>query len=138
MPLNEMPLSTHIALYNDYAIDVPHEILSTWVGEAARMEARIAELEEQIDTQQGLRGLLERVAKAERDAAKYFQWHEDQLAATKKAERERDEAMQNDRRLRRMLDADTLYKRVRVAEDEAQEARRERDEALERGACDGG
>lgn len=113
MPLDELPLSTHIALYNDYVINVPHEILSTWVGEAAQTEARLAELEEQIDTQQGLRELLERV---------------------EKAERERDEAVQNDRRLRRMLDADTLYRRACVTEDEAQEARRERDEAL-KGKC---
>ena len=50
----------------------------------------------------------------------------------KRVRRGRDEAVQNDKRLRRMLAADTLYKRARVAEDEVQEARRERDEALAR------
>jgi hypothetical protein len=45
MPIDELPLSAQVALYNNCAVDVPHEILSTWVGDAARMEARIAELE---------------------------------------------------------------------------------------------
>ena len=31
-------LSTEIALYNDSAVAVPHEILSTWVGDADRLE----------------------------------------------------------------------------------------------------
>jgi hypothetical protein len=45
MPLDELPLSAQVAMYNNCAVAVPHEILSTWVGDAARMEARIAELE---------------------------------------------------------------------------------------------
>ena len=38
MSLDELPLSKQIALYNDSAVAVPHEILSTWVGDADRLE----------------------------------------------------------------------------------------------------
>jgi hypothetical protein len=54
MPPRELPLSKRVAPYNvEKSCAVPREILSTWVDEAARTEARIVELEAEIERDTG-------------------------------------------------------------------------------------
>lgn len=68
MPSKELPLSAKIAAYNDHAVTVPHEILTTWVGDAARAERERDEAQEQYSRcYSELVSTAKRLSLAERD-----------------------------------------------------------------------